>query len=66
MEVNIKVMVYWYMTLCCLVDRHCGLLTKNAMTLEEGTQAEVREKPVNFQKNMYSNLKKYYIHISHV
>jgi hypothetical protein len=51
MEVNIKVMVFWNMTLRCLVDRHCWLLTKNTMILEEGTQAEVRQKAVNLQKN---------------
>ena len=55
MEVNIQVMVFWYTTLCSLVDRHCRLLLKNAMTLEEGTQAEVSWKAVNFQKNMYYN-----------
>jgi len=32
-------------------------MTKNTMTLEEGTQAEVRQKAVNFQKNKYSILK---------
>ena len=45
MEVNIKVMGFWYMTLCCLVHRYYWLLTKNAMTLEEeDSQAEVRQK----------------------
>jgi hypothetical protein len=55
MEMNIKAMVFWYMTLCCLVDRHCWLFTKNTMTLEEDAQVEVRQKAVNFQKNKYSN-----------
>jgi len=51
MEVNIKVMGLWYMTLCCLVDRYYWLLTKNAMTLEEeDTQAVVRQKPLLSRK----------------